>query len=265
MNVLTRKRIRAFFTASLVGLLVSSCKNGEPKNNMDKGVFHSDHLFTDIIIPDGMKICPVLHNIYDINDGSIHPYPRTGFVIMFDGEACSYIFKYQRTRFAELASALGDYPIRDGYIHVIGLGNKVLSTSVEGLSVQALTDYNAKYLKGAELTDIIKVSYESYDYIFPDLLPHEGAEFAGYSRYYQDIPMQSFSPIKRIGLNMGGVIKGLEDSNMLRAEGGPIMSIEFIEAPSTPHQKFLVTLTLGDGTKFEKEIEFDVVEYKPEA
>ena len=42
-----------------------------------------------------------------------------------------------------------------------------------------------------------------------------------------------------------------------------LLELEFTEAPITPHQKFLVTLSLGDGQKFQGEVEVDVVDHKP--
>lgn len=109
---------------------------------------------------------------------------------------------------------------------------------------------------------MMRIAFESYDYIFPELLPKEGDKAPLLARLYDSIPMNSVFPIKHLR-GVGGLYQGPGDELSDLTKGLSIFNVEFTEAPSTPHQKFLVTLTLGDGKKFEKEIEFDVVEYKP--
>lgn len=259
-------KTKRFFTLlwCLVPLLLGGCTKSSPNHGRVAGAASDDFLFTGIVIPDSMKLYLTPYNCYDDRNGEIHYYSRMGLGIALYGDAYSFKRTSTHGQFLELAKSLGDYPILDGYGHATPVDNTVLSCAVVGVSLQALSDYNEKYPKGSELSDIVHLSYESYDYVFPDFLPKAGDEAVFYPRGFLNSPMASFAKIQYPALNRGGRFEFQEQGKPDRAMGVSLLNVEFTEAPGIPHQKFLVTLTLGDGKKFEKEIEFDVVEYKPE-
>lgn len=244
---------------SLLGL--GGCvKNPAPV--VEGSRFESDFLFTNIVVPNEIGIFPAVYNDY-IRDDKTHFFSRTGLSVLVYGDAYSSQREAYHEKFEELAKSLGDLPIHNGYSHVTPADNIVLSSALVGVSVQALSDYNKKYPKGSQLTDIVRISYESFDHVFPDLIPKAGDKKSLFSKLFPAMPLNPFTTIGHLRLGGVGRFEEQGGDKPARAIAKTLLELEFTEAPITPHQKFLVTLSLGDGQKFQREVEVDVVDHKP--
>ena len=258
MNVLTQKRMLTFFIASLAGLLVSSCKGHEPLQERGGGL--SDHLFTGIIYPDGFDLTPIVAG-YPTEGSSTY---RGGVGILLKGDCYRSLPLEYYPYFLEKAIAFGDKPIKGAYYHVDSGDGDVFATSVESIRIEARTDYDASHPAGSSLSDIVELRYDSYDHIFPNALPKLGENIGMAWNTHREL-MTSFKPVKylhRITERDCSVVKD-EAKGVMRNDEAVAFFAVFKVLPTTPHQKFLVTLSLGDGQKFQGEVEVDVVDHKP--
>lgn len=101
----------------------------------------------------------------------------------------------------------------------------------------------------------MRVRFESFDHVFNKALKPTAFGSRDHARYTIE-PERDFPYIKHPVLSM------LASKRHGSYPGSLLMTLEFVEAPSNPHQTFLITLSFDNGIKLEKEVTVDIRELK---
>lgn len=125
-------KTKRFFTllGCLVSLLLVGCTKPNPNHGQVAGETEGDSLFTNIVIPTTMGVEEAILSPKPTEDGKSRFYARTGMLIWISGNAYNSRYEAHRAKFRAMAEALGDFPIKGGYVHATPVTNCVLSSSI---------------------------------------------------------------------------------------------------------------------------------------
>lgn len=175
------------------------------------------YFFTTIIVPDSMNL----------KEGGSSLQSRTNILhLQLFGHA--YMQYQDRTadEFEVLAKKIGDLPREegDGYLFYWGAPKITWSLGVEEISVKALTRYNDRYPEGADLANIVRLYYQSYDHVFEEPRPLKPYR----EKTYATDCANGFKPIKYLMPYMGVFREYLGSSRGYAYRNGSSIEIGFL-------------------------------------
>lgn len=227
---------------------VSSQKGSEKRNRLDGEGSTSPYFFTDILKVKGLEIKESTGNGYDFGESE-----RTALFLLLYGNSYNQFFEATSAEFKKLAGVIGDVPKKEGYRHGTPTDNQTIESSISDISVKTLTGYDEAHPLGSSLKDIIRLRFESFDYVFDKTLKPTNIEDASYGNYLIK-PEEPFTPIKYPTFRESGY-RGEKEYVY-----GLVMSIEFTQKPSNPSQQIEVTLSFANGLVLSKEIAVQIKE-----
>lgn len=226
----------------LCAVLISSCSQESLKNAQGEvSTLHSQHFFTGILKPQAMKVLKSNTNGYELGKTD-----RTSLLVKLSGERYAKYSNATFDEFVKLAELKGDTPQGKKYAHATPTDNETIEFALSKVSVKSLSAYNESHPEGSSLMDVIRVRFESFDHVFDKTLNPKFFGSANHARYTIE-PGSVLAPIKHLALNAG-------------AQYSLAMSLEFVQAPATPQQKLLITLTFENGLELKEEITVDLLE-----
>lgn len=241
----------------LSAIAICSCSRQElPNRGLDGGGTadgsggKSPYLFSGILVTNNMEIKANSSNAYGLDSSD-----RTALLLLLSGDMYYQFNSSTYEEFKRLAEKIGDYPKEEGYTYATPVDNFTTSNSITGISVRALDSYNDTHPQGSDLKDIIRITFESFDHVFDQTLKPTIFGDSYHARYSIE-PKEDFKPVKYPALIMGTSFgeKGYKN--------GLVISLEFLQAPSTPQQKMQVTVLFDNGMELKKDIAVDILELK---
>lgn len=194
------------------------------------------HFFSSIIVPKSMRLVA----------GRLSNRPNTNILcVYFDGAGYVQRMVGMQEGFSALATQIGDLPQKEGegYIHYLAKDNRTMISGIKSVSVRALSRYNEHYRRGADLRDIVRLFYRSFDHVFVEPKSPD----RNWERQYVTDCANGFKPVKYPSVFMGTYKGYLERPYSYRFVGGAVLQIGFLQAPDRPTQKLQVTVTLQNG------------------
>lgn len=203
------------------------------------------HLFNSIVVPEDMEV-------YFFSESKLH--------IVFCGAVYMQPFKDTNEDFTRLATHIGDLPQPPGkgYIHYMAKHNVTMVSGIESISVRTLLRYNERYLRGADLKNILRVFYRTFDHLLesPRISPW------CFSQEYVTDCVNGFKPVKYPHLFMGN--SGGRFSHSSRpGYKGVVMELGFLEASDMPRQRFEIVVRLQNGQTYREFVEGAITEALP--
>ena len=220
----------------------------ENRNGIDGEGYDSSHFFTNILKVDGLKVKESDWSGYYDSE----KMERTALLVCLYGDMYTDMSEDTSAEFEKLANAIGDVPKKKGYRHATPVDNQTTESSISSVSVKTLTGYDEAHPQGSSLKDIIRLRFESFDYVFDKTLKPTNIEGACNGTYLLK-PEEPFTLIKYPKLQMGQY-QGNKFS------GGLVMSIEFTQKPINPSQQIEVTLCFANGLVLSKEVAVQIKE-----
>lgn len=225
-------------------------KDDEPYDGEYDGRYfiNSRYYFSGVVVPMKMRF----------RESSPMPeYKTKDLSVYFDGIIYGPDWESTDEKYAELAPEIGDLPQKEGeyYKHFPGANYYTMIAGLERVSVKALTKYNDRYPAGSDLNDILRIEYSYYE--FPCDKSKEDYAYVHEKEGAMDC-VNGFKPIKYPWVAGGHVRESLGWQQGCEFFGGDVMRIGFLEAPSTPKQKFQVRVQLLDGKIFEEVTEIEL-------
>lgn len=239
------RNITLTLLACLCATLITSCsKESLNTNERDSGgaeTIYSPYFFTGILKPQAMKVVANNGNGYELGKTD-----RTSLLVELSGERYAKYSNATFDEFVKLAELKGDTPQGKKYAHATPVDNETIEFAISKVSVKALSAYNETHPEGSSLMDVIRIRFESFDHIFDKALNPKNFGSANHARYTIE-PGSVLSPIKHLALNSG-------------VDHSLAMSLEFAQAPSTPQQRLLITLTFENGLELKEVVDVNILE-----
>ena len=233
---------RVFLTLSmLVAMVCASCQKGD--NGIDGEGTISPYFFTGILKPTQLQIHPISSSGVEHN---------TTLQVTLTGKFYTPYNSNTHDEFETLARAIGDLPQKEGYVHATPADNLTISTSIEKVSIVAVSKYNDTHPEGSSLNDIATLSYSFFDPEFGKKVHSVSPETT--RRDIRQTPkITDLSPIRHPAL---GFRQYTRLSKILEIEAF-VMYLELTAPPSVPTQRISVLLQLGDGRELRGEVELN--------
>ena len=247
------KKIVLMFLACFTALAISSCNQQELNNNqIDCGGMEtpSPYFFTNILKPKELKILPNNGNGYSNEKSDF-----TSLLFLLSGDMYGQFSEATFEEFKNLANKIGDTENKTGYYHATTVDNETTESAISEVSIKSLSRYNESHPEGSSLKDIIRINYQSFDHVFDKALKPTKFGSVHHAMYSVE-PTDEMTQVKHPALIMGTHVgeRGYND--------GLVMSIEFLQAPSTATQQLQVTILFENGTKLTKDTTVDILEIK---
>ena len=243
------KKLTLVLMAAASVLTMFSCKRQDPQTKgpgSDGEGTLSPYFFTGILKPESLRSKECAGNGY-----TIEKTDYTSLLLFFSGKNYSQFQKKTFDEFKKLANKLGDVENKQGYIHATPVDNQTTESSISGVVVKALSQYDDSHPQGSSLKDIIRINYESFDHVFNKSLKPKAFGSANHAMYAIE-PSDVMPPIK-----FPALIVGTHDGDRYR--DGLAMSIEFLRAPSVSKQQLQIAIQFENGFELKKDIEVDIV------
>lgn len=223
-------------------MVIGSCSKETLQTNQKEVLtLNSQYFFTGILTPKAMKVVANNSSVYDSGKPD-----HTSLLIELSGERYAKYSDATFGEFVKLAERKGDTPKEKMYAHATPTDNETTEFAISKVSVKAFSAYNETHPEGSSLMDVVRVRFESFDHVFDKTLNPKTFGSANHARYTTE-PGDVLSPIKHLALNSG-------------TQYTLAMSLEFVQAPLTPQQKLLITLTFENGLELKEELTVDILE-----
>lgn len=177
---------------------------------------------------------------------------RTALLITLSGDSYNQFSSATFEEFKKLANKIGDTENKEGYHHATPVDHPTTESAISEVKIKTLSQYDESHPQGSSLKDIIRINYQSFDHVFNKALKPTLFGSANHAMYSIE-PTIETPQIKHPALTAETYEGG-------RLNDGLVMSIEFLQAPTTPKQHIQVTLRFENGQELTKDISFDLLD-----